>query len=75
MDIHLEEIAHHVAPGARPRPAARSGWVAWLGSTDRARKYHPDALAAPLSRIEPRREYMAVYARQLVVQSHLQILR
>lgn len=53
--------------------AARSGRVAWIQRTRRARQHHAHAPAATLPRAQSGRKCLAVHARQLALQPHLLI--
>jgi len=61
--------------GSPRRAAARPSRLARLSSACRATQHHAHAIAAQMPRTQPRRECLAVHARQLVIEPHLQILR
>src|ERR1039457_1157243 len=59
----------------RPRrPPARSGRLAHLSQARRAQKHHPAAAPGKVTRTQPSREYLAVHARKLALQSNLHLL-
>src|ERR1039457_1134461 len=59
----------------RPRrPPARSGRLAHLSQARRAQKHHPAAAPGKVTRTQPSREYLAVHARKLALQSDLHLL-
>lgn len=71
----LDEIAFHIAPGAHA--VLLLDQAGWHGSAELVvpPNIYGDAAPAQMPRVEPRRERMAVHARQLFVESHLQIPR
>src|ERR1700730_14965600 len=64
---------------SRPRrtchPSPRSGGMACLDEAARTKQHHALAVAAEITRAHPRRKHLAIYARQLALKPHLQILR
>ena len=73
-ECHLAEIAAAVAPGAQPfsfsiRPAGT------LRKARRCPATSPFCRCRPSARTQPRRERLAVHARQLALQPRLQVLR
>src|SRR6516162_4759831 len=57
------------------RPLGRSGRLAPVDPSCRAGKHHHHSAAAEMPRAQPGRKRLAVPARQLALQSHLQIIR
>ena len=64
---------------SRPRrtchPSPRSGGMACFDEAARTKQHHALAVAAEITRAQPRRKHLAIYARQLALKPHLQILR
>src|SRR5262249_12916548 len=56
-------------------PPGRSSRLALVHPSPRAGQYHHHSAAAEVPRAQPGRERLAVHARQLALQPHLQILR
>src|SRR5262249_21978916 len=56
-------------------PPGRSSRLALVHAPPRAGQYHHHSAAAEVPRAQPGRERLAVHARQLALQPHLQILR
>src|SRR5262245_55658837 len=56
-------------------PPGRSSRLAFVHAPPRAGQYHHHSAAAEVPRAQPGRERLAVHARQLALQPHLQILR
>jgi hypothetical protein len=75
MVIHAQEIAFHVAPGAHAAVFLGSSRVTHFHRTGRSTRHNTDAAPAPLPRTQSGRKRLAVHARQLAVQPHIQILR
>ena len=61
--------------GCACRPPARSGRMARIGRTGRASQYNAHAAATQMPGTQSGRKRLAVHARQLAVEPHLQILR
>src|SRR5271166_2782729 len=57
------------------RSIGRSGWLAPVDTPRRATKHHHYRFAAKIPRTQSGREHLAIYARQLAVKPHLQVLR
>src|SRR4051795_8562340 len=80
MSLHLDAPA---LGGSRTSRGSRSPWGPADGpgrmtprqGPRRARQPHAGAPASPSARVEPRREYLAVSARQLVVEPRVRLLR
>src|ERR1700732_1681948 len=64
---------------SRPRPTChpspRSGGMACLDEAARTKQHHALSVAAEIARAQPRRKHLPIYARQLALKPHLQILR
>src|SRR5262249_20901729 len=56
-------------------PPGRSSRLALVHAPPRAGQYHHHCAAAEVPRAQPGREHLAVHARQLALQPHLQLLR
>src|SRR3954468_15287298 len=79
----MRHAGHEPAPGgSRTSRGSRSpwghadgpGWMALRQGPRRARQPHAGAAARPSARIEPGREYLAVSARELVVEPRVRLL-
>jgi hypothetical protein len=71
MQLHFDEIATKVAPGAHAICPARSSWMAWRPRTDNPTKQFAIAAAAALTGTQQSREHLAIYASKLAVQPNL----
>src|SRR4051794_6168339 len=80
----MRHAGHEPAPGgSRTSRGSRSPWghadgpgrMASRQGPRRARQSHAGAAASPSARVEPGREYLAVLARQLVVEPRVRLLR
>ena len=74
MNLHLAEIATQTA-GRPCRAPRRSGRLASLRPPDRAAQHHAHPIAGKVPGAEPAGKRLAVHARQLALEPHLQILR
>src|SRR4029079_4609858 len=74
MNLHLAEIAKTVAPRAHAVLLVDQA-LAHVDSPRGAAHHHHHSPAAEVPRAQPSREHLAVHARQLALQSCLQILR
>jgi hypothetical protein len=74
MQLHLDEIATKITPGARYSPP-RSSRVAWRQGPQGSKQHL--ALAAPATRARTQwpRKYLAIHAAELAVEPNFQILR
>src|SRR5215510_8633719 len=75
MNLHLAEIAANRRARCPRHPPGRSSRLALVHPPPRAGQYHHHSAAAEVPRAQPGRERLAVHARQLALQPHLQILR
>ena len=74
MQLHLDEIATRVAPGAHAILLPGSSRLAWRRSAQGSKQYLAVAAAAALTRTQSPRKHLAVHASELVVEPSLQIL-
>ena len=72
QNFHVEELLSDLAEASRHLSVNNSAYSTNLAQRN-AR--HPHAPSAGVSRAQPRRERMAIHARQLAVEPHLPILR
>jgi transposase len=75
MSMHLEEIAFHVAPGAHA--VLLLDQAGWHGSAELVVPANITLMPLPprCPELNPVENVLAVHARQLAVEPHLQILR
>src|SRR4051812_19165770 len=76
MNLHLNEIAQAVAPGAHALVLVDQGWLASVAPAGDPGQHHPCAAPGQGAGVEPGREHLAIHARELALEprAHASIL-
>src|SRR4051812_27591931 len=74
MNLHLNEIAQAVAPGAHALVLVDQGWLASVAPAGDPGQHHPCAASGQGARVEPGRDHLAADARQLDLEPDLRLL-